>query len=211
MAYVKICGITNEEDAKAACDAGANALGLVFYPKSKRYVEPARAKIIVDGLPPFVFTVGVFVNADINMVRELAKYVGLDAVQLHGDESPSYCKKLKGLRVIKALRIAGPEDTQKASDYLGSVCAVLYDTFVEGEPGGTGLSFPHEWLADAPGPYLLAGGLTPENVAQAVAALDPLAVDVSSGVEAAPGKKDHNLVRLFIENARKGNEVEDVA
>jgi phosphoribosylanthranilate isomerase len=211
MAYVKICGITNTEDAKAVCDAGASALGLVFYPKSKRYVDPARAREIVGGLPPFIFSVGVFVNADVNLVREIAQYVGLDAVQLHGDESPSYCRKLKGLRVIKALRIAGPEDTLRAVDYADSVCAVLYDTYVKGEPGGTGLAFPHSWLENAPGSYLLAGGLTTDNVAQAVATLDPLAVDVSSGVEIEPGKKDHNLVRLFVERARMGSEVKDVA
>ncbi len=201
MVRVKICGIRDEASARAAVEAGADALGFVFAP-SPRHIEPKAAQAIIAGLPPFVCTVGVFVNAPAEAVRAIAACCRLQALQFHGDEPPDYCASFDR-PVIKALRFCGPEDLARVRDF--NVQAVLVDTFVPGQAGGTGRALDWEKLRGLywPRPLILAGGLTPENVASAIAAVRPWAVDVSSGVETGGGK-DHDKIRAFIRNAKGG-------
>ena len=203
MVRVKICGITNPEDASLAAALGADALGFIFYPKSPRFVRPEAARNIIRGLPPLVLTVGVFVDQEAGEVRELAGRVGLDWVQLHGQESPEYCHTLSR-RVIKVFRVKGDEIYAQISAYQGAVQAFLLDTFKPGIPGGTGKVFDWEVARQAKeyGPIILAGGLTPENVAQAIGVAQPAAVDVASGVEKEPGQKDPEKLRAFIESVK---------
>ena len=209
MVCVKICGITNVEDALAAVEAGADALGFVFYPPSPRYVEPERVRAIVDRLPPFVTTVGLFVDVSVQTINDIAARCGLDRLQLHGDESPEFCARVER-PVIKAFRIKGANSLVRLPDY--KVSAYLLDAYVEGAlPGGTGASFAWELAAQAKpyGPLILAGGLTPENVETAIRQVCPYGVDVSTGVERAPGLKDHAKVRTFIARAKRGSRDED--
>jgi phosphoribosylanthranilate isomerase len=204
MVQVKICGITNVEDALAAVEAGADALGFVFYPPSPRYVTPERAREIIDKLPPFVTTVGLFVDVPVETVNAIAARCGLDRLQLHGHESPVFCA-MAARPVIKAFRIKSADSLMPLPDY--KVSAYLLDAYVEGAlPGGTGASFAWELAAQAKpyGPLILAGGLTPENVASAIRQVAPYGVDVSTGVERAPGRKDHGKVRTFIARAKRG-------
>ena len=198
MVRIKICGITNLEDALLATGFGANALGFIFYAKSPRSVEPEAAREIIRQLPPFVLSVGVFVDEEAGVVQELAARVGLDWVQLHGQESPEYCRSL-GRRVLKGFRIKDEDSLEELQTYRGAVQAFLLDTYKKGQTGGTGETFDWELARKAQdyGPIVLAGGLTADNVAQAVAAAQPQAVDVASGVEAAPGKKDPEKLRAF--------------
>ena len=198
MVRIKICGITNLEDALLATGLGANALGFIFYAKSPRSVEPEAAREIIRQLPPFVLSVGVFVDEEAGVVQELAARVGLDWVQLHGQESPEYCRSL-GRRVLKGFRIKDEDSLEELQTYRGAVQAFLLDTYKKGQTGGTGETFDWELARKAQdyGPIVLAGGLTADNVAQAVAAVRPQAVDVASGVEAAPGKKDPEKLRAF--------------
>ena len=202
MVRVKICGITNVEDAQVAVDAGADALGFVFYPPSPRCVTPERAGQIIRTLPPFVTTVGLFVDAPAEAINSIAKQCGLDRIQLHGRETPDFCKALtRG--VIKAFRIKNAESLANLPSYR--VSAYLLDAYVEGAlPGGTGASFAWELVAQAKphGPVILAGGLTPETVAEAILRVRPYGVDVSTGVERAPGLKDHRKVRAFVARAK---------
>jgi phosphoribosylanthranilate isomerase len=202
MMHVKICGITSLEDAHAAVDAGADALGFVFYPPSPRYLTPAQAEQIIRTLPPFVTTVGLFVDVTLATVGETVARCGLDRVQLHGRETPEFCGQVPR-PVIKAFRIKNVQSLTQAADY--KVSAYLLDAYVEGAlPGGTGASFSWELAARAQpsGPVILAGGLTPENVHIAIAHVRPYGVDVSSGVERTPGVKDHRKVRQFIARAK---------
>jgi phosphoribosylanthranilate isomerase len=202
MVQVKICGITNLEDAEAAVEAGADALGFVFYPPSPRHVSPEQAEQIIQKLPPFVTTVGLFVDVAFDTVNDLAVRCGLDRIQLHGRETPAFCRQVKQ-PVIKAFRIKNAESLAHLPGY--TVSAYLLDAHVEGAlPGGTGASFSWELAARAKpyGPVILAGGLTPENVATAIARTRPYGVDVSTGVECAPGIKDHRKVREFIARAK---------
>jgi phosphoribosylanthranilate isomerase len=202
MVQVKICGITRLEDAQAAVDAGADALGFVFYPPSPRYITPEQAAQIIRALPPFVTTVGLFVDVALDHVNGMAARCGLDRIQLHGRETPEFCRQLTR-PVIKAIRIKNAESLTHVPDY--KVSAYLLDAYVEGAlPGGTGASFSWELAARAMpyGPVILAGGLTPENVEVAIAQIRPYGVDVSSGVERAPGIKDHQKVREFIAHAK---------
>jgi phosphoribosylanthranilate isomerase len=202
MIQVKICGITRLEDAQAAVDAGADALGFVFYPPSPRYVTPEQAEQIVQTLPPFVTTVGLFVDAALDIINDTAARCGLDRIQLHGRETPEYCRQVTR-PVIKAVRIKDAASLAHVPDY--KVSAYLLDTYVEGAlPGGTGASFSWELAARAKpfGPVILAGGLTPENVEVAIVQTRPYGVDVSTGVERAPGIKDHQKVREFIARAK---------
>lgn len=195
----KICGITRSEDARAASELGADAVGFVFA-ESPRQIDVARARQICEDLPPFLIRVGLFVDSDPGMVRDVARDVPLDVVQLHGDETPQFCASLMDLRVIKAFRIGDPMDLEEISRFR-TVHSVLLDAKVEGVHGGTGLSFPWEWLASwkAPKPWILAGGLNADNVREAVLRLKPYAVDVSSGVEIGPGLKSMDKMRHFME------------
>lgn len=201
---VKICGITSAEDALAAVDAGADALGFMFYPPSPRYLTVEAAREITRLVPPFVARVGVFVDADEQRVREVWARCELDALQFHGRETPEYCRGFPAARVIKAFRMRGPGDLEGLPDY--AEFAWLLDSYVAGALGGTGQTFNWDLACEAVqrgGRVLLAGGLSPENVSRAVAAVRPYAVDVSSGVEVAPGKKDTSKVRDFIVAAKE--------
>ena len=198
MVKVKICGITSREDALTAVAAGADALGFVFYDKSPRYVSPDQAAEIIRALPPFVQTVGLFVNQEAAAVNAIADRCGLDIIQLHGEESPEYCRFLSR-NVLKAIPVQDRSSLDRMKQYRGCVRAFLLDTHKSGQKGGTGESF--DWLlarqAKEYGSLVLAGGLNAENVAVAIQEVSPLAVDVASGVEAAPGKKDHARLRAF--------------
>ncbi len=198
MIRIKICGITNLDDALLAVDLGAAALGFVFYPKSPRYVTPEAAREIIAQLPPFVAAVGVFVDEEAARVRDLAAKVRLDWVQLHGQESPEYCRHL-GRKVIKGFRIQDKSSLKELEPFQGAAQALLLDTYKQGQVGGTGESFDWQLAREAKkyGRIILAGGLTPENVAQAIHIAQPQAVDTASGTEAAPGKKDPAKLRAF--------------
>lgn len=202
---VKICGITNVGDALLAAELGAQALGFVFYPQSPRYVTPEQARGIIRQLPPLVGTVGVFVDEEPATVREIASLAGLDWIQLHGKESPEYCRAL-GRRVIKGFPVKGEEIFSELGEYQGAVQAFLLDAYKPGTPGGTGETFDWELARRAKtfGPIILAGGLTPENVGQAIRVAQPAAVDVASGVEASPGKKDPEKLKAFFLAVRAG-------
>ncbi|MBT0663198.1 phosphoribosylanthranilate isomerase [Geobacter pelophilus] len=197
MVKVKICGITNHEDALAAIDAGADSLGFVFHEKSPRNVSPQRAAAIIAKLPPFVQTVGLFVDADVERVNWVADFCGLDLVQLHGDEDPDYCPEIRR-RIIKAFRVKDAATLKTLARY--QVAGYLLDAWSPSAHGGTGTSFDWSLARELAGnrPIILAGGLTPENVRDALDIVRPYAVDVSSGVEAAPGRKDPDKIRAFI-------------
>jgi len=205
MIKIKICGITNIEDALAAVEAGADALGFVFYNKSPRNISPEQAAALIRRLPPFVQTVGLFVNEELAVVNGIADRCGLDIVQLHGDETPEYCSGVRR-RLIKAFRVKDETCLDLIDDY--DVAACLLDAWSPSAYGGTGKTFNWEIAAAAAASkrIILAGGLTPGNVAAAVRAVRPYAVDVSSGVEAAPGRKDHKILQQFIEAARISHE-----
>ena len=202
MVKVKICGITNLEDALSAVQADADALGFVFCSASPRNITPDQAADIIRQLPPFVQTVGLFVNADLATVNGTAERCGLDIVQLHGEESPEFCAAVRR-RTIKAFRVKDAASLEMINCY--PVVACLLDAWSPVAHGGTGHRFNWQIAASAAArlPIILAGGLTPDNVAAAVQQVRPYAVDVSSGVEAAPGKKDATLVREFIKKARE--------
>lgn len=203
MVRIKICGITNLEDALLAARLGAQALGFIFYPLSPRKVDPEVARGIIAQLPPLVMSVGVFVDEEAAKVRELTDRVGLDWLQLHGQESPEYCRSLTR-RVIKAWRVKDEASLTSLADYQGAAQAFLLDTYRSGQVGGTGETFNWQLARQAQkyGPIILAGGLTPENVARAIKIAQPQAVDVASGVEAAPGKKDPQKLRAFFAAVR---------
>jgi phosphoribosylanthranilate isomerase len=203
MVRVKICGITNLEDAFLTAELGADALGFIFYLKSPRQVAPETAREIIAQLPPFVATVGVFVDEAAAVVQDLADRVGLDWVQLHGQEPPDYCRSLKR-RVIKGFRIKDVSSLEALELYRDAVQAFLLDTYKKGQVGGTGESFDWHLAREAKqyGRIILAGGLNPENVARAIAAARPQAVDAASGTEAAPGKKDPAKLKAFFEAVR---------
>ena len=198
----KICGITRVEDALAAAHAGADAIGLVFYSKSPRAVSVQQAREIIAALPPFVTTVGLFVNASRCEINEILDAVALDALQFHGDETPAQCEGFHR-PWFKALRVGGDEDVAGQVARYVNASGILLDTFVAGVPGGTGERF--DWSLIPPGltkPLILAGGLTAENVQQAIAEVRPYAVDVSGGVEASKGIKDAAKVQAFVECVR---------
>jgi phosphoribosylanthranilate isomerase len=204
MVLVKICGITNLEDALDALDAGADALGFNFYRPSPRYIEPSAAREIIEQLPADLLTVGVFVNeATPEAVREIADHAGVGAMQFHGDESPEFCRSFHRRHVIKVLAI-GPEfDPEAALRY--EVDAFMADAFDRKAWGGTGRKI--DWtmartLRELVPKLFLAGGLSPENVEEAIAAVEPYAVDACSALEASPGKKDRERVRAFVRAAR---------
>lgn len=198
---VKICGMTNLKDVKVAVDGGVDAVGFIFYKKSPRSVTMQAVREIVLELPPFVDSVGVFVNETAEQINKIADHCKLDRVQLHGDESPAFCKKIRR-RVIKAIRVKDIQSLKKLSDY--PVSSFLLDTFSEDQYGGTGKVF--DWNLAYPakkyGPIILAGGLTPINVRQAIQRIQPYGVDVCSGVESQPGIKDHKKMKAFLKNVK---------
>ena len=203
---VKVCGMTSLKDALVAVEGGADAVGFIFYKKSPRSVTMKTVREIVLELPPFVDTVGVFVDETAEQVNKIADYCNLDIIQLHGDESPTYCKKIRR-KVIKAFRIKDMQSVKKISNF--QVSGFLLDTFSEKMHGGTGKVF--DWNLALPakkfGPVIMAGGLTPNNVQQAVRQIRPYGVDVCSGVESEPGIKDHKKVRAFLKNANAGRKI----
>lgn len=198
---VKICGITTGDDALAAVEYGADALGFVFA-KSPRQITKEQARDIIKGLPPFVSPVGVFVDERVDTIKEVCSFCAINTVQLHGNEQPSYLNELEGYKIIKAFRIKEEDDLKPLANYTPH--AFLLDSYVKGVMGGTGMTFNWEIARQARkyGTIILSGGLTPENVREAIRVVKPYAVDVSSGVESSPGKKDKSLVMRFIENAK---------
>lgn len=198
---IKICGLTREQDALEACSLGADILGFNLVPESKRYIDPYTVRDIIRSMPPFVSKVGIFADEDLQVVNDLASFMGLDAVQLHGHEDETYCGKVKAC-VIKAVRVGGAEDLLGLEGY--DVSAFLLDARVEGELGGTGRTFPWKVAEDfcRRNRVIAAGGLNAANVAEAVRILTPYGVDSASGVESAPGIKDPDLMEAFIRAAR---------
>ncbi len=200
---IKICGITREDDALAAVRAGADALGFLFYPKSKRRISPEQARNIIRALPPLVTVVGVFANERAETIAAIRKTCFLDAVQLHGDETPEFCRSIPG-KTIKAFRLRNAETLAAARAF--STDAWLFDSYTPNQRGGAGLPFNWEWIRQStplPRPFLVAGGLTPANVGNCIKTARPYAVDVSSGVEDAPGKKNADKMRRFVAAVRK--------
>ncbi|MFC1840954.1 phosphoribosylanthranilate isomerase [Thermodesulfobacteriota bacterium] len=196
MPKIKICGITNFDDAAMAVKLGADALGFIFAP-SPREISPENARDIIKKLSPFIKSVGVFVNENENVINEIIEYCGIDIVQLHGDESPGMCSIFMP-RTVKAFRVKDKSTLEDMLPYVDRVRAFLLDTYSREAAGGTGKVF--NW--DIAGktkvfnvPLILAGGLTPDNIKDAVNRVNPYALDVNSGIEASPGKKDHGLMR----------------
>jgi phosphoribosylanthranilate isomerase len=206
MIKVKICGLTNLEDALTAIKAGADVLGFILYPESKRFIKVKDVRKITSELPPFVIKAGVFVNEDPRNVLEILSYAYLDFAQLHGDETPEECEYIGANRVIKVFRLKEIGEVEKIEPYIGKIRAILLDTYSKDSYGGTGKTFNWE-IAKAVKerfdiPVILSGGLNPENVAEAIKEVNPYAVDVSSGVETEPGKKDHKKVKAFVKAAK---------
>lgn len=196
---VKICGITRLDDALAAVAAGADALGFVFYRRSPRFIEPDAARDIIAQLPPFIETVGLFVNEELQTINRLADDGSFSLVQLHGDEDPDFAAGVR-CRHIKALRLETADDLANCS-HFPRAAGLLIDACVAGAYGGTGQKANWDLARQAVAlkrPILLAGGLNPNNVSDAITAVQPYAVDVSSGVESAPGRKDHTLITAFL-------------
>ena len=205
MTKIKICGLTNKEDAKEAARLGADFAGFIFYKRSPRYIEPKDARAIAGTLPAEVIKVGVFVDERLETISEAARLAGLDMAQLHGEEGPEHCSSVrKRIKVIKAFRTRDAKDLEKINEYDADF--YLLDTYREGKPGGTGEAFDWNILSDKrfSRPVILSGGLRPDNVREAIQKVSPYGLDVSSGVEKSPGKKDLVLMRKFIENVRKG-------
>ena len=203
MARVKICGITNLEDAKAAVDLGADALGFNFFPESPRYISPESAAEVINRTPATVWFVGVFVNETRARVEEIASSVGLDTLQFHGDETVEYCSSWGSLRIVKAIRVGSSEDFELVHQFNQSVDHLLFDSRDPGLYGGSGKEISNELLqnkeiASVFTSSFLAGGLTPQNVADKIDRFSPFGVDVASGVEIAPGKKSFQQMKDFI-------------
>jgi len=198
---VKICGITNYEDAAAALDMGADLLGFNFYSKSPRFIPPEKAGQIIRKLPAFVDIAGVFVNESIERIHKINNMCQLDWVQLHGDEDKDFCKQFRShnVKVMKAIRVKDQEDIRKADDYFTD--AVLLDAFDPEKYGGTGVTFDWNVIGHINERIFLAGGINPDNAAKA-AELGVYGIDVCSGIEAEPGKKDHEKMKKLFENIR---------
>lgn len=206
MIGVKVCGITNIGDAYVAAESGADALGFIFYPKSQRYVAPAKAKEMIQKLPPEIIRVGVFVNHEIQEVKAIVQFCGLNLIQLHGDESPEYCAQFPMSSLVKAVSCQTEEEIQELKNY--PVAAILMDAREAGHYGGTGKK--SDWrLAikiKETHPLILAGGLNRENIREAIERVKPQAVDINSGVEISPGKKDPNKIREIMKIVRETNQ-----
>lgn len=204
MVKVKICGITNLEDALAAVAAGADALGFLFYKKSPRYISPVKASRIIRQLPKRVTKVGIFVNAREATIRKIAKVCRLDMLQFHGNESAGFCDRFKEHKIIKSIRVRSKKDLRKIINYNPSF--FLFDTFTKSKLGGSGKSF--DWsllrcIEKFKQPVFLSGGLNEKNVGEAIRIVSPGWVDVSSSVESAYGRKDHNKLKNFIRKVKK--------
>ena len=204
MVKIKICGITNIDDAMAAVDYGADALGFNFFKKSPRYIEPHKAAEIIAQLPPFIVPVAIFVNEREERIREILQSACIHGVQFHGDETPEFCQRF-GNHVIKAFQVKDKESIKHMAHYR--VSAYLLDSYREGVRGGTGETF--DWhlavVAKTFGRMILAGGLIPDNVAEAVKLVQPYGVDVAGGVEREKGIKDHAKLKKFIVEVRRAS------
>lgn len=196
---VKICGLTNYEDASAAIDMGADLLGFNFYPKSPRYIKPENAAKIISKLPAFMDITGVFVNEPIEKIHEIRSLCSLNWVQLHGDEDPEFCNGFRShdVKVMKAIRVKDQRDVESAEDFFTD--AILLDAFDPNKYGGTGISFDWNIVGHINKRIFLAGGINPDNAAKAVD-LGVYGIDICSGIEASPGKKDHKLMKKLFEN-----------
>jgi phosphoribosylanthranilate isomerase len=205
MTFIKICGITNIDDAQAAVALGVDALGFNFFKLSPRYIAPGPARFIIELLPDSPLTVGVFVNEDLDTVRRIAEEAGIKALQLHGDESPAYCRELAAdYYVIKTFSVSDSFDIQILKEY--EVEAIMLDTKHNTMRGGTGRVF--NWsiaqqLSKTVPKLFLAGGLSPENIENAIKTVHPYAVDACSALEARPGKKNHERMRVFVNTVRR--------
>lgn len=208
---IKICGITRQEDARCAVMAGVDALGFIFYIKSPRAIQPEQAQVIIAQLPPLVAAVGVFVDADLETAAHLIRTCGLSHAQLHGNETPEYCRQLAiqlpGCRIFKAVRVGLETAPSAVQPYLGHVQGFVLDTLDKNSTlaGGTGNVF--DWgliqrLGLRDSPFLLAGGLGPDNVGEALRQVRPYGVDANSVLEDAPGQKNHHLIRRFVAAVR---------
>lgn len=201
---VKICGITRAEDALCAADAGADAVGLVFFSGSKRFVTVEQAQAVVRALPPMVSSVGLFVNADADVVAAILRQVPLDILQFHGDEPPEFCRQFDRL-YWKAVRVRSRADIEAAAEHYHDARALLLDAYAPDQYGGTGQAFDWTMLPETVSmPWILAGGLTADNVRDAVRQSGAVAVDVSGGVEVAAGIKDSSKIQAFIRAAKGG-------
>jgi phosphoribosylanthranilate isomerase len=198
---VKICGITNYEDARAAIDMGADLLGFNFYPDSPRYITPQKALDIINSLPAFMDIVGVFVNAPVEHINETIDLCQLNWIQLHGDEDPQFCRKFlsRNVRTMKAIRVRDQNDIKSADSFFTD--AILLDAFNPAKYGGTGVSFDWNIIGNISKRIFLAGGINPDNVVDAVT-LGVYGIDVCSGIESSPGKKDHDKMKKLFDNIR---------
>jgi phosphoribosylanthranilate isomerase len=206
---IKMCGTTGIEDAMAAVDAGVDALGFIFYEKSPRNVDPETVRLIIDQLPPFIDTVGVFVDRDREEVEEIIRYCRLGYAQLHGQESPKYCERLARFappcQVLKALRVGEHSRAEDIAPYTEHVKGFVLDTYQKNRVGGTGKTFDWSLIKELhlQKTWILAGGLDVDNVAEAVGTVAPYGVDVNSGVEQRPGTKDHKKIHDFVRRVRE--------
>lgn len=204
-----MCGTTRREDAACAAKLGIDALGFIFVRKSPRYIEPEHAGQLISELPPFVSRVGVFVNQSFESIKTITETAGLTQLQLHGDESRDFCRELKNwnasLSICKAFSIGRGKDNPAITDYSDSVDSILFDTYVKGQDGGTGQTFDWSRVEQLPinRPLILAGGLNPDNIEDAVRRVKPYAVDINSGVEDEPGIKNHRLLARLVATVRQ--------
>ena len=205
---IKMCGLTREKDVEAGVEAGLDALGFIFYRKSARNVEPGFVRSVVAKMPPFTDCVGVFVDREREEVEELIEYCGLSYAQLHGSEDPKYCKRIERFvspcRVIKAFRVSNESTSEEFAPYAPVIHGYLLDTYVKGNAGGTGQTFDWSIIKrlNLQRPLILAGGLGPENIEDALRQVQPFGVDVNSGVEIEPGVKDHVKLMQFVQKVR---------
>lgn len=211
---IKVCGMTRLQDALCAVENGADALGFIFHRQSARYIDPEEARLIIEQLPPFVDSVGVFVDKDREEVEEIVRFCRLNYAQLHGNESEKFAERLARFtspcEVIKAFRVGEETTAEEFEPYMDHVKAFLLDTYDRDLAGGTGRSFDWSVIPRLAlrKPYILAGGLSPDNITAALQELRPFAVDVNSGVEVAPGIKDHKLIQEFIRMVREFDDQE---
>lgn len=205
-ARVKICGIIRPEDAIAAADAGADALGFVFYERSPRYIDTTVANNIINKLPPFINKVALFVNPKSDFVSRVTNELNIDTLQFHGDEDEVFCASF-GKPYLKAVRVQGASDINDAADTYHSACGLLVDAYDSAQYGGTGQTFNWGWVPKSCAlPIIVAGGLNVSNVGSAIDKTKPYAVDVSSGVEKGKGVKDHALIKQFMNEVKRAND-----